>query len=210
MTIAVLASGGVDSACLLEWAAKKCGAPAVLPLYVSFGLRWESAEWLALRRFLRAWAAPGVRQLVRISIPAGDVYRNHWSITGRRVPGKHSPDSAVYLPGRNLMMLAKSAVYCARNGISRIAVGTLAANPFPDAGLHFFRAFSLLASIALRRPIRVVAPFRRMRKRDLIRRYSSLPLRLCFSCLNPNDSGRPCGRCNKCFERVQGFKGFGS
>lgn len=200
--IAVLASGGVDSACLIEWAGRRTRGP-VVPIYVSFGLQWESSERRALTRFLRVLSRrrPNLRPAVTLHLPAKDIYANHWSLTGRGVPGRRSQDAAVYLPGRNLLILSKAAVYCARRGIGTMAIGTLASNPFPDATPEFFSKFSTLASAALGRRIRVLAPFLRYRKSDLIRRYSHLPLQLCFSCLKPvGRSGRACGRCNKCVE----------
>src|SRR3989338_3044427 len=197
--MAVLASGGMDSACLLEWAARRARG-AVRPLYVSFGLRWEPGEWKALRRWVRTLKRPNLMPPVMLRAPAGDLYGDHWSLSGRGVPGSRSRDSAVYLPGRNLLMLSKTAVYCAQAGIRTLAIGTLSANPFADATPKFFSDFSRIASRALGRRIRIVAPFRRLTKRRLIRRFAHLPLSLCFSCLRPGAGCRPCGRCNKCVE----------
>ena len=49
----------------------------------------------------------------------------------------NTPDEDVYLVGRNVMSLSKAGVYCALEGISRIAFGSLAGNPFPDATPQF-------------------------------------------------------------------------
>lgn len=197
--MAVLVSGGVDSACLVDWAARN--ARAVQPIYVGCGLRWERMELAALRKFLRGVNRPNVGKAAVLKLPAADIYGNHWSLTGRGVPGSRSCDRAVYLPGRNLLILSKAAVFCVGRGISRMCVGTLAANPFADATPEFFSAFSRLSSAALGRHIQILAPFRRLTKVDLLRRYSHLPLHLCFSCLRPlAGSGRACGKCNKCVE----------
>lgn len=196
-TVAVLASGGVDSACLLAWASER--SRRVQPIYVTFGLRWERAEQNALRRFVRALGRRNVRAPVILRLSARELYGKHWSLGGARVPGSRSRDAAVYLPGRNLLLLSKAAVYCAGREIETIAVGTLAANPFSDASPEFFSDFSRLAGRALGRRIRVIAPFRRLGKAALIRRYANLPLAMCFSCLNPS-RGKACGRCNKCVE----------
>ena len=37
-----------------------------------------------------------------------------------RPPGYHTPDEAVYLPGRNIILLGKAGVFCARAGVDRI------------------------------------------------------------------------------------------
>lgn len=201
-TIAVLASGGTDSACLLEWAAARTTG-SVIPIYVSFGLRWEFGELKALRSYVREAAKHNkkIRVPVKLNMPARDIYDGHWSLTGKDVPGRRSADAAVYLPGRNLLVLSKAAVYCAKHRIDEIAIGTLAANPFSDATSAFFSSFSKLASDALGRRVRILAPFIRQTKVDIIRKYSYLPLHLCFSCLRPmGRAAKPCGRCNKCVE----------
>src|SRR5436309_168772 len=138
----------------------------VYPVFIRQGLVWETAELRALRRFLRF-----VRHepLVILHLPATDLYGKHWSTTGRRVPGAKTRDEAVYLPGRNLMLLSKAAVFCALHKIPVIAVGTLAGNPFPDAPPKFFRDFARLSGV------KVIAPFRRLTKAQVIRRGRQLP-----------------------------------
>ena len=74
-----------------------------------------------------------VRPLVSLAVDMRDVYAaTHWAIQGRP-PAYHTPDEDVYLPGRNIILLGKAAVYCAAAGIDRLVIGTLAHNPFPDA-----------------------------------------------------------------------------
>src|SRR3954454_9168712 len=98
--LAVLISGGLDSAIVLGDALRR-GTP-VQPLYIRCGLSWESVELDYLQRYLAALAAP---PLVVLEMPVADVYGPHWSITGVNVPGADSPDEAVFLPGRNVLLL---------------------------------------------------------------------------------------------------------
>lgn len=167
----------------------------VHPLYIRHGLRWEDAELRHLRRFLRAMSLPPVTVL---HLPVRDLYGGHWSLTGRNVPGTKSRDEAVYLPGRNLLLLANAAVFCAQRGIGAIAIGTLRGNPFADATPKFFRDFARVSGVC------VIAPLRGLTKAQVLRRGRGLPLHLTFSCLNPKRN-RPCGRCNKCAERRRVF-----
>jgi 7-cyano-7-deazaguanine synthase len=171
----------------------------VYPVYIRQGLVWEETELRHLRRYLRAINA---RPPTILSLPAADLYDGHWSITGQKTPGAKSRDEAVYLPGRNLMLLSKAAVFCALRNMPVIAIGTLAGNPFPDATPQFFRDFGRLAGV------RVIAPFRRQTKTPVIRRGRYLPLELSFSCIAPQH-GRHCGRCNKCAERQHCFAAAG-
>jgi 7-cyano-7-deazaguanine synthase len=171
------------------------------PLYIRHGLRWENAELRHLRRFLRATSLPPVTVL---RLPVRDLYGAHWSLSGKNIPGTKSPDEAVYLPGRNLLLLAKAAVFCAQRGIGTIAIGSLGHNPFADATPVFFRHIAAAAGEALGVRLRVIAPLRGLTKQQVIRHGRGLPLHLSFSCINPKRGG-PCGRCNKCAERQRAF-----
>jgi 7-cyano-7-deazaguanine synthase len=204
--VAVLVSGGVDSAILCV---DLLGAFArVHPLYVRFGLRWEEAELAGLKGFLAAAARPGLRPLHVLEEPTADVYgATHWSTCGRDVPGAETADDAVYLPGRNLLLAAKAAVWCRLRGIEALAFGCLAANPFPDSTPGFFADLEAVVNQALGGRLRLLRPFDRLRKEDVLRRGAGLglPLHATFSCLRPVH-GRHCGSCNKCAERQRGFR----
>ena len=65
MTVAVLCSGGLDSAVLV---AEEAAQHSVQPIYVSAGLAWEDAERHAVARFLEDAALPRVRPLVSLSV----------------------------------------------------------------------------------------------------------------------------------------------
>ena len=158
-----------------------------------------------LKRFLRSAEFPHVQSLTVLDLPARDLYGIHWSTTGRKVPNARTPDEAVYLPGRNLLLLSKAAVFCALHKIDMIAMGSLDHNPFPDATPKFFREFAEVAGEALGHRIKVIAPFRRLPKQKVIHRGRELPLHLSFSCIAPRH-GMHCGRCNKCAERQQAFR----
>src|SRR5690242_12740096 len=90
--LAVLVSGGVDSAVLLAEAAREHAA--VWPLYVRCGLYWEAVELDHLRRFLAAVAGPSLKPLHVLDVPVRDLYAGHWSLTGEGVPGADTPDEA--------------------------------------------------------------------------------------------------------------------
>jgi 7-cyano-7-deazaguanine synthase len=207
-TTAVLFSGGLDSAVLL---AQEVQRSEVFPIYVSVGLAWESAERAIAERLLtHALFAGRTRPLAHLSIPVGDVYPpTHWAIRGEP-PGYDTPDEDVYLVGRNLLLLAKAAILCARAGINRIALGPLAGNPFPDARPAFFAAMAEALSLGLEHPLVIVRPFEAMHKEDVIRLGASLgvPFELTLSCMNPRD-GVHCNACSKCRERQQAFTAAG-
>jgi 7-cyano-7-deazaguanine synthase len=200
--VCALVSGGLDSCVMLAELARRYRK--VYPVFIRYGLVWETAELQQLRKFLRSAKIPRVQSLTVLGLPVRDLYGAHWSTTGRKVPHARTPDEAVYLPGRNLLLLSKAAVFCELNKIDTIAIGSLDHNPFPDATQKFFREFATVAGEALDFRIKVIAPFRALTKGVVLRRGKSLPLHLSFSCIAPH-RGLHCGRCNKCAERQQAF-----
>lgn len=200
--VAVLVSGGLDSAVLLVSLAESA---SVTPIYVRCGFAWEADEQRALEAFLAAVSRPSIAAPVTLEMPVASIYgATHWSMTGRDVPGYDAPDSEVYLPGRNLLLIGLAAVWCTVHDTGRIAIGSLAGNPFPDATPAFFRDYGMLMSRALRSPIEVIAPFRGRHKWELVASHSDLPLELTLTCMAPR-GGAHCGACNKCHERKAAF-----
>lgn len=202
-THAVLASGGVDSAVLTADLARQ--GWEVQPLYIRFGLAWEATEVTYLRRFLDALPPNlGSLPLIVLDLPIADVYGVHWSVSGTNVPDNSTPDQAVYLPGRNLLLLSKATVWCALNDVEVIALGTLKGNPFADSGPEFMSRFGSLAQLALDRPLEVRTPLAGLSKSQVLELGRDMALEHTFSCIAPIDD-RHCGRCNKCAERQKGF-----
>jgi len=201
-TIAVLFSGGVDSAILLTEFLQ--AGRVVIPIYIRTGSVWQERELRAAREFLAAIAQRPLAQIVTLEMPLSDVYGDHWSMTGCGVPDTSSPDEAVFLPGRNPILLIKAMLWCQAHGVKEIALATLASNPFDDSTPAFFAQFQATMKEATGEWVQIVRPFENQSKRDVMQLGASLPLELTFSCLSPADDFH-CGRCNKCAERQRAF-----
>jgi 7-cyano-7-deazaguanine synthase len=158
-----------------------------------------------MKKFLAAVAVSNIEPLREIALPVTDLYNSHWSTTGELTPDHLSDDREVYLPGRNLMLLAKTSLYCALNGIPCVALGPLAGNPFADSTPEFFSRFGEMASLALSFSFTIETPFAKLTKADVIRLGRHLPLELSFSCIRPAGLNH-CGACNKCAERRRSFQ----
>lgn len=216
-TAAVLFSGGLDSAVLLarELDGSLDGglegndvSRGVQPIHVRAGLAWDDAEARTIARLLAAPPFAGrVAPVITLTIDMREVYPpSHWAITGEP-PAYNTPDADVYLEGRNIVLISKAAVLCARLNIGRLVLGPLAGNPFPDATPEFFDAMSRALSLGLAHELRIAAPLASMHKEDVIRlgRALGVPLELTLSCMNPQTRDAPCGRCSKCREREHAF-----
>lgn len=205
--IAVLCSGGLDSSVVAaEYAALGC---EVYPVYVACGLRWETQERRALEEFCAAANITSLHHPVVLDLPVADLYGRHWSTaTDEPVPGAQTEAAAVLLPGRNLILLAKAAVWCALHSVPTLVVAPLAGNPFPDATDQFFRLFEQAARTAMGRSLFILCPVRDLEKSEIVRAGARWPLHLTMSCINPQDELH-CGVCNKCEERRAAFRAAG-
>lgn len=199
--VAVLTSGGLDSGVLLSDQAQTA---EVYPIYVQCGLVWEAAERHALQTYLSALNGVNVAPVTVLSVPTTHMYGEHWSLTGKDVPGAEESDSSVFLPGRNILLIGLAAVWCSTHGVSQLAIGSLGGNPFPDATLEFFKEFARSLSMGLAHRVDVKAPYRNVHKSEIIQRFQHLPLDLTLTCMTPRDA-QHCGQCNKCRERQRGF-----
>jgi 7-cyano-7-deazaguanine synthase len=192
--VAVLLSGGLDSAVLVAHAAR---AGEVQPIYVSAGLAWEREERALVERLLQSPPyASGV-------LPAGSVRRRHdiypathQARSRRAARLRHAgrgrlpagTERAGAVEGRNPLRC------CAA---SRIAIGPLAGNPFPDATPEFLASMSQTLSLGLANHLTIEAPFSGMHKQEVIALGASLGVRfeLTLSCMKPS-VGRHCGPCS--------------
>lgn len=205
-TAGLLVSGGLDSSILL--AHLLAGQNRVQPFYVRFGLAWQEAELAALRQFMASLDNARLEPLVMLDMPVADLYGNHWSITGREAPGADTPDEAVFLPGRNLLLAVKAAVWCQLHGVETLALAPLRSNPFPDVSPDFFDHFEALLNRGPIGRVRIVRPFAHLSKRQVMELGQNYPLEHTFSCISPQ--GRMhCGACNKCAERQEAFRLIG-
>lgn len=201
--IAVLTSGGMDSTILIAYLLKK--GWLIQPTYIQNGHIWEKAELFWLKKFLKAIYHLRLKPLVVLSLPTWDLYQNHWSLTGKKTPGAKSHDKEVYLPGKNILLIAKASVFCALRKIPALALGPLKTNPFSDATPQFFKRMEQVCSKGLNYRLRIFTPFLKISKKEAMKLGKSLPLQLTFSCLAPKGFFH-CGHCNKCMERKRTFR----
>jgi 7-cyano-7-deazaguanine synthase len=209
----VLLSGGLDSATTLA-VARACGH-SCHALSFDYGQR-HAIELDAARRVARALGAAEHRVLV---MPIGQF--GHSALTDTGIPVPEAPTDGIpvtYVPARNTVFLACALGYAEVLGAQHIYIGVNAVDysGYPDCRPEFIRAFESLANLATRaavegRSMRVHAPLIDLSKADIIRRGIALGVDygLTVSCYQPAEDGRPCGRCDSCRLRREGFAAAG-
>ncbi len=202
-TTGLLLSGGLDSAILLAEFVKQDAR--VQPFYIETGCVWQTEERRSLELFIDALDNAFVEPVVDLKMPIADLYGKHWSTTGEKVPDESTPDSAVYLWGRNPMLLMKAILWCSMHDIPQLALATLDKNPFADATPQFFEPFEQALAIATGNSVEIICPLSHLSKQQVLALGAGLPLQLTFSCLAPIE-GMHCGECNKCAERRRGLQ----
>ncbi|MFM9069030.1 MAG: 7-cyano-7-deazaguanine synthase [Planctomycetota bacterium] len=207
--LGLLLSGGLDSAILLAVLLEE--GRTVFPIFIRGGLLWENEERRAVEQFWesqRERHGERLRPVVELQQPVRDLYGDHWSTTGQGSPGTESPDEAVFLPGRNALLLVKAILWCQLHQVPELALAPLASNPFGDASDAFFADFERAMTQAMMKPIRISRPFAQLKKPAVMKLGAHLPLELSFSCIAPR-AGNHCGACNKCEERRVAFRAAG-
>jgi 7-cyano-7-deazaguanine synthase len=196
--VCVLVSGGLDSSMLVADMLRQ--GYEVYPFYVRSGFYWEKVEMIWLRRLLKSLSGPRLKPLTVADSPASGILLRHWSLDGRGVPSAKDAWNSVYLPGRNLLLLGQAGLFCSLRGIPLLAQGLLKGNPFGDATPRFRRAMERAIAAGLDGRIKLVAPYAKLSKLQVLKRVEGFPVDLTFSCLKPRGM-RHCGGCSKCEER---------
>jgi 7-cyano-7-deazaguanine synthase len=138
--------------------------------------------------------------------------------TAAPVPKDRAIDPAVipstYVPARNTIFLSLALGWAEALGAHDVVIGVNALDysGYPDCRPEFIDAFERLAALATARGVqgerfRVHAPLQTLTKAEIIRLGVDLGLDygLTHSCYDPDDRGRPCGRCDSCALRATGF-----
>jgi 7-cyano-7-deazaguanine synthase len=120
-----------------------------------------------------------------------------------------------YVPARNTIFLAIALAWAEVLQAFDIFIGVNAIDysGYPDCRPEFITAFERLAGLATKAGVegagrfRIHTPLIQLTKADIIRRGLELGVNyaLTHSCYDPDEQGRPCGRCDSCLLRAKGF-----
>jgi len=205
----VLLSGGVDSTTTLAIA--KAQGFACYALSFRYGQR-HVIELEAARRVAKAFGIE--HKIVDIDLRA---FGGSALTADIAVPKDRPVDDTIpvtYVPARNTIFLSFALAWAEVLGAQDIFIGVNALDysGYPDCRPEYIAAFQRMADLATKAGVegarfRVHTPLIELSKADIIRKGLELGVDydLTFSCYDPSPEGTPCGHCDSCRIREQGF-----
>ena len=211
----VLFSGGIDSTTTLYWALARYDR--VLPLTFDYGQRHRVEVRLA-GRLLRRLGLP--RTVLRLDL--GQVGGS--ALTDPRIPlprvrGRAEIPAgppATYVPFRNGIFLAVAAAWAEARGVRDLVCGfhVLDSPEYPDTRREFVRAMEKAVNLGTAAAFggpraRILAPFVRLRKSEIISRGLRLGADYSYSVSCYAGGEAPCGACSSCLLRREAWREVG-
>lgn len=208
----VLLSGGLDSTVCATLAARESGA-APLAVTFDYGQRHRGeveraalvagrlgAENLVVRLDATAWGGSALTD-PSLEVPTG---------------GPEAGIPVTYVPARNIIFLSVALGIAEARGLDVVDIGVNAVDysGYPDCRPEFIDAFRRVAAVGQKRgvegdPVDIRAPLIGLSKAEIVALgvEAGAPLELTWSCYL--DGSRPCGRCDACRLRADGFAAAG-
>jgi len=124
-----------------------------------------------------------------------------------------------YVPARNTIFLSFAMAWAEVLECSDVFIGVNAIDysGYPDCRPEFIAAFEQMANLATkagvegRTHLRVHTPLAHLNKAAIVRLGAEVGVdfALTHSCYDPEEGGRPCGKCDSCLLRLKGFSEAG-
>ncbi len=212
--IVVLVSGGLDST--VTAAIAKSEGFELYFLTVDYGQRhrteiecaqkiseyFEVKEHKIISLDLRTFGGSALTD--QIPVPTHQTARDR----ERQIP-------ITYVPARNTIFLSLALAYAEVLDASSIFFGANIRDysGYPDCRPEFIQAFKEMARLGTRmglegQPVDILAPLLFLTKCEIIQKGHALgvPFQWTNSCYNPGGQNQPCGQCDSCVIRQEGFK----
>jgi 7-cyano-7-deazaguanine synthase len=207
MKAAVIISGGMDSTVLLHHVAHEYGAAEVVAIAFDYGQRHrrelECAQWQA--------QAIGCEFLcISITDYGRALHGNSQTDLTQPVPeGHYSADTMkqTVVPNRNMVMLSIAAGIAMSRGAGALYYGAHAGDHavYPDCRPEFVDALKAALMLADWSPLRLVGPFIKMTKADIVSLGAALGVDFGHTHTCYAGTAIACGKCGTCVERREAF-----
>jgi 7-cyano-7-deazaguanine synthase len=212
----VLLSGGLDS--YTTAAVARRDGFELFALSFRYGQR-HALELEAASRIARVL---GVTRHLVLDLDLSAIGGSALTSPDADVPRDRPPSAtgipSTYVPARNTIFLSVALGWAEVLDASDLFIGVNAIDysGYPDCRPEFIHAFESMARLAMKagvegRPVRVHTPLIALTKADIVRLGTELGLDygLTVSCYDPAPDGTPCGRCDSCRLRAEGFAAAG-
>jgi 7-cyano-7-deazaguanine synthase len=213
-SVVVLASGGLDST--VAAAVAKSEGYGLHFLTVDYGQRHRTEIDCAQK--IAGYFDVQDHKIVRLDLRTfgGSALTDHIAVpTDRNAQDRGQEIPVTYVPARNTIFLSLALAYAEVLGASKIFFGANIRDysGYPDCRPEFIQAFREVARLGTRmglqgHPVEIVAPLLFLTKREIIQKGHALgvPFQWTNSCYNPGIQNRPCGHCDSCVIRQEGFQ----
>jgi 7-cyano-7-deazaguanine synthase len=212
MKAVCLLSGGMDSS-TLAYVAKNMGYE-IYALHMTYGQRTENRERQCAQKIAHML---GAREFLEISLEyfariGGSSLTDRELEIADHEEGEEGIPST-YVPFRNANLLSIATSFAESRGADAIFIGVQASDyaGYPDCRPEFIEAFQRVIDLgtADHTCIRLVTPFVRLNKTDILRKGLALgvPYEHTWSCYRSD--GPACGRCDSCHYRLEAFRQVG-
>lgn len=208
----VLLSGGLDSATILYYAAKKG--------FDAYGLVFDYGQRHAreLKSAVQVAHFAGIPfEKIKISLPwKGSSLLDKKMALPKSERFRKNDVPSTYVPARNTIFLSFALSFAESLGCRHIFIGANAVDysGYPDCRPAYFKALNKMAPLATQcgvngKGIKIHAPLLRLKKSGIIKLGLTLgvPYHLTWSCYQ--GAAYPCGNCDSCVLRAKGFKEAG-
>jgi len=207
----VLLSGGLDSSTALAWATREMGWRCHTVAF-DYGQR-HRVELEASKNVAKALGIDDHR-IIKVDLAAigGSALTEDIDVPKDRHQGKTIP--ITYVPARNMIFLSMAVGMAETVGAQKIVIGAniVDYSGYPDCRLEFLKSFAATATLGTKMgaegsAVEIVAPLLQLNKSEIIELGLSLGLdySLTRSCYDPLPNGMPCGHCDSCLFRKEGF-----
>jgi 7-cyano-7-deazaguanine synthase len=211
----VLLSGGLDSATALAIA--RADGFEVFALSFRYGQR-HAVELESARRVAEAMRAK--KHLIvdiNLKLFGGSALTDEIAVPkGRSVATMSQEIPVTYVPARNTVFLSLALAWAETLNCFDIYLGVNALDysGYPDCRPEFIEAFERMAMLATkagvegRSRLKLHTPLISLRKSEIIGRGLALGVDYAWtsSCYDPGEFGQPCGGCDSCLLRQEGFR----
>ncbi|HSF10557.1 MAG TPA: 7-cyano-7-deazaguanine synthase QueC [Nitrospirales bacterium] len=212
--IVVLASGGLDST--VTAAIAKSEGYELYFLTVDYGQRHRTEIECAQK--ISEYFKVKEHKIIQLDLRTfgGSALTDQIPVpTNRTGRDREQQIPVTYVPARNTIFLSLALAYAEVLDASSIFFGANIRDysGYPDCRPEFIQAFKEVARLGTRmglegQQVDILAPLLFLTKREIIQKGHALgvPFQWTNSCYNPGLQNQPCGHCDSCVIRQEGFK----